>query len=138
MEILRKLAGIVPTVEVSRVMDAPPAAVWDILIDTRQWPRWGPTVRAVRCSHRRIERGSEGAVQTTVGVWLPFVVTQLTPEAYWSWEVASVPATGHRLRRLGPGRCEVAFEVPLPAAPYLFVCRLALNRIAEIAAPQPA
>lgn len=136
MNVLKKFAGYVPKLEVSGVMNAPPDVVWDILIDTHQWPRWGPTVRAVRCRHRRIEQGSEGAVLTPMGFWLPFIVTELNPGVYWSWDVASVPATGHRLRRLGPHRCEVAFEVPLPAAPYLFVCRLALQRIAAIVDPQ--
>jgi len=132
MSFLRKLAGYVPKLEVSEAIDAPPTVIWDILTDTHRWPRWGPTVRAVRCTHRRIRLGSEGAVQTPVGLWVPFVVTEYEHESRWSWEVASVPATGHRMLRIGPGRCRVVFEVPLPAAPYLFVCRIALQRIAEM------
>jgi hypothetical protein len=46
--------------------------------------------------------------------------------------VAGIPATGHRVEALGPGRCRVVFEVPLLAAPYLAVCRLAAHRIRTI------
>ena len=50
----------------------------------------------------------------------------------WGWEVAGIPATGHRVESLGPDRCRVVFEVPLLAAPYLTVCRLAAQRIRNI------
>jgi len=33
---------------------------------------------------------------------------------------------------LGADHCQVIFEVPLPAAPYLAVCRLAAGRIRSI------
>ncbi|MCU0588135.1 MAG: SRPBCC family protein [Syntrophobacteraceae bacterium] len=130
---IRRLLRLGPALRVSRVIQAPPSAVWDILVDTEQWPRWGPSVRAVRCPRRRIDQGAEGAVQTTMGIWLPFVITELLVGSSWSWEVASVPATGHRLRPLGGLACEVSFEVPLLAAPYLLVCRVALRRIARLA-----
>jgi hypothetical protein len=46
--------------------------------------------------------------------------------------VAGIPATGHRVEPLGPERCRVVFEVPLLAAPYLAVCRVAALKIRTI------
>jgi uncharacterized protein YndB with AHSA1/START domain len=47
---------------------APASIVWRILTDTHAWPRWGPSVRAVKAPHRYIEPGDEGRVQTAVGL----------------------------------------------------------------------
>ena len=92
------------------------------------------TVRAVRCSRRRIQLGSEGSVQTPLGFWLPFLITEFVPGAYWAWKVASIRATGHGVRPLGAGRCELIFELPVLAAPYALICRVAANRIARLLA----
>jgi hypothetical protein len=53
-------------------------------------------------------------------------------EKRWTWRVARVPATGHRVDPLGD-RCRVSFEVPLVAAGYVPVCRRALDNVASLA-----
>jgi hypothetical protein len=44
-----------------------------------------------------------------------------------------IPATGHRVEPVDGDRCRVVFEVPLPAAGYVPICRRALDRIAKLA-----
>lgn len=113
-------------------IQAPASAAWELLTDTSRWPQWGPSVFRVESAGQRIGPGSTGRVQTTIGVWLPFRVTEFAAGRRWDWEIAGIPATGHRVESLGPDRCRVVFEVPLLAAPYLAVCRLALRRIRTI------
>jgi hypothetical protein len=110
----------------------PAAAAWQLLVDTARWPQWGPSVARVESDERYISAGSSGRVQTPIGVWIPFRVTEFIAGYHWSWEVADIPATGHRIESLGSHRCRVVFEVPLLAAPYLAVCRLAAKRIKRI------
>lgn len=111
---------------------APAAAAWELLTDTRRWPEWGPSVTNVESAERYIGPGASGRVQTIIGLWLPFRISEYVAGRRWSWEVAGIPATGHRVEALGPGHCRVVFEVPLLAAPYLAVCRLAAERIRRI------
>jgi uncharacterized protein YndB with AHSA1/START domain len=118
--------------ETSIEIQAPASAAWKLLTDTSRWPQWGPSVSSVESAEQYIGHGSTGRVQTTFGVWLPFRVTELVAGQRWGWEVAGIPATGHRVESLGPDRCRVVFEVPLLAAPYLAVCRLAAARIRSI------
>ena len=116
-------------------LDIPAAAttVWRLLIDTQAWPRWGPSVRAVDAPARCIDRGMRGRVQTAVGLWLPFEVTQWRERAHWAWHVAGIPATGHDVESLGPRRCRVTLTVPSWAPLYLPVCRIALGRLRNLA-----
>lgn len=111
---------------------APASAAWELLTDTTRWPQWGPSVSRVESAEQYIGPGSTGRVLTIFGVWLPFRVTEFVAGQRWGWEVAGIPATGHRVESLGPDRCRVVFEVPLLAAPYLAVCRLAAERIRNI------
>jgi hypothetical protein len=111
---------------------APAAAAWRLLTDTSRWPQWGPSVSRVESAGQYIGPGSTGRIQTIIGVWLPFRVTEFVAGQRWGWEVAGIPATGHRVESLGPDRCRVVFEVPPLAAPYLAVCRLAAERIRSI------
>ena len=111
-----------------------PHILWDLITDTTQWPRWGPTVKAVRCSQRYIGKDSRGQVLTAVGVWLPFVITDFEPECFWSWKVASIRATGHRLEPVDKGGAILWFEVPMIAFAYLAICQMALKRIADCVA----
>jgi hypothetical protein len=111
---------------------APASAAWKLLTDTSRWPDWGPSVSRVESVEQQIGPGSSGRVLTIFGVWLPFRVTEFVAGHRWNWEVAGIPATGHRVDSLGPDRCRVVFEVPLLATPYLAVCRLAAERIRSI------
>jgi hypothetical protein len=113
-------------------VDVPADVVWDVLIDTEVWPDWGPSVSAVDCERRYIEAGTTGRVRIADAVWLPFEVTSC--ESYrWTWDVAKIAATGHRVEP-GPDGTVVAFEIPPLAAGYVPVCARAAARIAELAA----
>ena len=116
---------------VERSMRAAPAAVWRVVRDTHHWPEWGPSITAVDCADRFVERGSTGYVTTVGGLRLPFKVTSCA-DGRWTWDVAGLPATGHRVRTAAD-RTVAAFEVPLAAAPYAFVCRKALGRLNVVA-----
>lgn len=112
---------------------APAARVWSILIDTSLWPVWGPSLRGVAGAGRFIDAATEGRLQTAFGIWLSFEIDHFEDGRYWSWRVAGVPATGHRVEPLGRNRCRLRFEVPTLAAPYLAVCRVACRRIRAMA-----
>ena len=117
---------------VSRSFRSPCSHIWELLTDTATWPRWGPSVKAVECGNRFIRQGTEGRVKTAGGIWLPFIITGFDEGRFWSWKVAGIPATGHRLEPRGDGLCQLTFEVPLLAAPYAYICKIALDRIAGI------
>ena len=69
---------------------------------------------------------------TIVGVALPFRITDWVDDTSWRWQVAGLPATGHRVDELGEQRCRVAMDVPWFAAPYAPVLRSALSNIDAI------
>ena len=117
---------------VSRVIEAPPRLVWQTITDTEQWPRWGPSVRAVRCRERFIRGGSRGQVLTLIGVWLPFTVLSFEDNSAWDWKIGSVQATSHRVIALGESRCRLSFGMPWWAPLYVLVCLLALRRVADL------
>jgi hypothetical protein len=109
--------------QVKKKINAPIETVWKILTDTQLWPVWGPSLTAVDCPQRYIFAGAEGWVKTSIGPWLPFVISRCQEPRYWDWSVAGIPATGHRLNALGQGRCELIFEMPLVVFPYAIICR---------------
>ena len=117
---------------VEQSIPASPQRAWDLLTDTVQWPKWGPSVKGVFCDQRVIRCGSRGRVRLPVGVTLPFVVTDYVHLHYWRWKVAGVSATGHRLIPIGRGACRIRFEMPVYWMPYVIVCRIALSRIAAV------
>lgn len=119
---------------VERIIPAPPSLVWRILTDTREWPLWGPSVRAVQAPSALIGPGLRGRIQTPVGLWIPFEITRWEQDRAWSWRVAGIEATGHRLEPISPTRCRVTFEIPRWAPLYRPVCETALRRIATRAA----
>ncbi len=116
---------------VSRLVDAPADDVWDLFVDTRRWPDWGPSVGAVRSRDVRIRAGTDGSVRVC-GLWVPFRVTTCA-EYRWTWRVAGIPATGHRVEPVGNDQCRAVFELPVAAGPYALVCRRALETIGRIA-----
>jgi uncharacterized protein YndB with AHSA1/START domain len=123
----------VNTLWTRRDVETPAATVWGVLTDPDQWPVWGPTVRRVELHGDRLELGATGTVTTIVGVDLGFEVTAFEPGTRWAWKVAGLAATDHRVESLGVARCRVGFGVPWLMAPYLAVCRLALERIDALA-----
>lgn len=122
---------------VSRQIQASASQVWDLMIRTDTWPDWGPSVRSVD-GPDRIEPASKGRIETAAGVVLTFRITEFdADERYWKWRVAGVNATGHRVEEIESDRCRASFEVPWWMAPYAFVCRKALRRIAHLAEDGP-
>ncbi len=119
-----------------RVIAAPPAAVWELLVDLDAWPHWGPTIRRARLDapHTELALHATGTVQTSLLVTVPFVITEFDPGRQWAWRVAGVPATRHRVDPVGDG-ARVSIAVPWWSAPYLTVCSVAVRRIEEMLAP---
>ena len=122
-----------PNIETSKTVHASAETLWRILTETNQWTRWGPSVRSVACSHRVISHDSTGRIQTALGFWLPFEVTEFSLGRFWSWRVGGIRATGHRIEPLSKNSCRVVFEVPLVAAPYVLICHMAIKRIVQLA-----
>ncbi len=122
-----------PTGSVDRFIPASPTAVWRVLVDVGEWPRWGPSVRRATLDDGTTElsAGARGTVWTAVGVPMPFIVNDFRPGQWWSWTVAGVPATGHEVTAV-EGGCRVRFEVPWWAGAYLPVCAVALARIEKM------
>jgi hypothetical protein len=121
-----------PYIEISRVVGASPKRVWELITDTLSWEEWGPSIVAVRSSDRYIRRGSHGQIKTTLRIWVPFQVTELDFDKHWSWRIFGISATGHRIERLDEGRCRLVFQLPIWAAPYLIVCKIAIDRIVQL------
>lgn len=116
------------------MIDAPATTVWELLVDPARWPQWGPSVRSAELDAERLDVGVTGSVTTVGGVVLPFTVTEFVDGRRWCWNVVGVPATDHTVIPLDDGRCRVGFGVPVVAAAYLAVCRVALHRIARLVA----
>ncbi len=121
-------------IRVTQDVAASPQRSWDVLVDTRLWARWGPSVTAVDLHGQgtRISAGSTGRVLTIVGIWLPFEITEFVDGERWAWSVQGIGATGHEVRDR-PSGSQVVFHVPLLAAPYAVVCRIALDRVRRLA-----
>ena len=124
-------AGIMLSVD--RMIAAPPHAAWELLIDLDAWPQWGPSIKGAELDgpYRELTSHATGVVQTSLGVKVPFEVTDFDPERHWAWKVAGIPATGHRVDPVADG-VRVTMEVPWWAAAYLTVCVLALRRIEKL------
>lgn len=122
------MTGIVLAAD--KLIAAPPSAVWDLLVDLDAWPRWGPTIRRARLDepHSVLGLHATGTVQTSLGVSVPFVVTEFEAGHHWAWRVAGVPATRHAVEPVGDG-ARVSISAPWWAAPYLTVCSIAVRRI---------
>ena len=106
--------------------------VWELLTDTSRWPEWGLSISEVECGQRYITQGTTGRVKTVFGFWIPFRIDEFEEGKNWSWSVARIKATGHRVESIGLRHCRVIFTVPILAAPYLVVCKVALIRIKRI------
>ena len=117
---------------VTRTVEAPIDTLWDILTDTERWPEWGPSVRGVESTDRYVQTGTTGRVETPLGISLPFEITHCEPYR-WTWTVARIPATGHRIDTLDDGKCRVVFELSPLAVGYAPVCERALRRIEALA-----
>ena len=115
---------------ISRNIASPPERVWDHISLFEHWPSWGVTITAVEPSHGRVHPGLEGRVKTVAGTWLPFRITDVSDGTSWTWKVAGVPATGHRVEPAAEG-CRVTFTAPIWAPFYLPVLSRALRTLTE-------
>lgn len=116
-----------PTVE--RSIPASPDVVWRVLTDPDVWPQWGPSVRRAALDEAGpLVLGSRGRIWTSVGISLPFTITEFDAGRSWAWRVAGVDATRHEVRP-DSGWSRVIFAVPWWAPAYLPVCAIALSRI---------
>lgn len=118
-----------PFSEIGSVLHSPSGHVWDLITDTSRWPEWGPSVKAVDCMDRYIRKGSYGRVKVPLGIWVPFVIADFDDGHFWSWKIWGIHATGHRIEPIDDSSCNIFFAVPAPAAPYLFLCWIAIRRI---------
>lgn len=121
-------------IEVARTVPVPPADAWDLLVETRHWPAWGPPVAAVEPADERIESGTTGHVTTLGGLTVPFSVETCT-ERRWTWRAYGrrPPADGHRVEPLEDGRSRIVLELPLWAPWYVPLCLLALHNLVRLA-----
>jgi len=117
----------------SAQIHAPASVVWALLTDTRAWPQWGPSVRAVDAPTRFITSGMRGRIQPAPGLWLPYEITDWEEGRAWAWRVGGIPATGHHVTPVAKSSCRVAFTIPTWAPFYVHVCRLALRRLDALA-----
>ncbi|MBA4020960.1 MAG: SRPBCC family protein [Gordonia sp.] len=126
-----RLRHRMPSVELA--IAAPAAAVWEVLVDLKVWPEWGPTVSGAELDGPGpLTFGSRGKVWTPVGVPLPFEIDEFVDGRAWGWRVAGVPATRHEVIPTRDG-CVLSFGVPVWAPAYLPVMAVALPRIARLA-----
>ncbi len=122
-----------PFLEVSHTIDASSHDVWRIMTDTRLWPYWGPSVHEVKCTDTVVRVGSTGRIKLFKSFWVKFAITEFEEGKYWSWHILGFRTTGHRVEPISATRCRAVFMVPIFAAPYVVVCKMALKRIDELA-----
>jgi len=106
----------------------PPDVAWDLISRFEHWLSWGVTITAVDPSSGRVRTGLTGRVKTIAGPWLPFEITEVVERESWTWAVAGVRATGHRVERTEEG-CRVTFTAPVWAPFYLPVLARSLRRL---------
>lgn len=119
--------------DVGKIIAAPPSTVWHIIISTKLWPIWGPSLKSVDCTDELISLHSTGRVQTAFGAWFPFKITEFQAPLYWNWRVNGIPATGHRIKPLSDHHCELIFEIPYGLFPYVVICQKAAKNIERLA-----
>lgn len=116
--------------EASHVLAVPPEDAWDLLVDVRRWPEWSPIVDGVDATDARVRTGTTGRIRV-LGARLPFEVIDRT-DRRWTWRVAGLSGTGHRVDALAENRCRVVFELSPTAVGYAPVCLRALERIESL------
>ncbi len=118
---------------VDRTIEAPADVVWRLLTTTQYWPAWGPSVRNAMLDGDEFGPGATGTVETVAGLTVRFEITTVVEGRHWSWNVAGIGATEHRVEPLDATRCRAGFGVPWVAAPYTAVCTIALRRLDALA-----
>jgi hypothetical protein len=119
---------------ISMAMEADSSQAWTLLTDTSRWTHWGPSIRRVEASERYLQSSSTGRVQTSLGIWLPYTVTDYRQGKYWSWRLGNIEATGHEVTPSSKGRCLITFSMPWWSLPYTLICHIALRRLRKLLA----
>ena len=97
-----------PDVEVSIDILAPPARVWEVLMDVDRWPEWTPTVtRVKRLDPAPLRFGSRAHIRQPKLLPAVWQVTQLDEEqGIFIWRSSSpgvVVAAGHHVEATATG-----------------------------------
>jgi len=113
-------------------IDAPPARVWEVLVDVEQWPQWSPTMTKIE----RLDSGTfrTGSICRIKQPRLPeatWRVTSLTPEQSFTWTCRNRGVTmvaRHLIAVSGNGgtRAESHFE---QTGPLGWFARLAFSKL---------
>ena len=84
---------------------APPASVWEVLVDVERWPEWTPTVTSVRLlDPGGLRPGTRATVDQPRIPETEYVVTELEPGHSFTWVAR------------GPGVVTTAHHVVEPTA----------------------
>lgn len=63
-----------------------PQVSWDRYAELNRWSTWAPQISSVEADGDLLHPGLTGRVRTSVGVSVPFVVTDVdAPAMTWSW-----------------------------------------------------
>ena len=82
--------------ETTRHVDAPPAAVWEVMVDVPRWPEWTPTIDSVeRLDEGLLRLGARTKVRQPKLPQALWVVTELRDGRSFTWE-----ATGPGMRTI--------------------------------------
>ncbi len=74
-------------VERSIQINAPPAAVWAVMVDVERWPRWAESVRTVeRLDDGAFGLGSEAQLRVRGAPTSVFSVTEFTDGRSFTWD----------------------------------------------------
>jgi uncharacterized membrane protein len=96
-------------------IDAPPARVWEILIDIERWPEWSESVdSASRGEPGPLQVGSTATVKQPKLAKSHWVVTELEPERSFTWVSKSpgVRSTGyHQIEPTADGGSNVTLRL---------------------------
>lgn len=122
---------------------AAPAAVWELVSQPGNWPRWAPHVRGawgLAGPDGTVREGARGAARLFGALPVPVVITEVRPGRSWTWRVAGLMDMEHRVtpRRAGGSTATVTLDGPAPlraamAVTYLPLVGLLVERLARVA-----
>jgi len=96
-----------------------PQVSWDRYVVLARWSSWAPQISGVDADAERLQPGLTGRVRTSVGLKVPFVITDVDAAAMtWSWIVGAGPVRHtlhHAIAPRGSGtRATLAIEGAAP------------------------